>query len=66
MIAQKSAKIKACEQKEGGPVKHKAKFTAVVATGKEGEKFAIEHLEVKFMKLVDRENFEKVYLNVAN
>lgn len=66
VIAQKSAKIKTCEQKENGPVKYKSKFTAVVTTGSEAEKFAIEHLEVRFMKLVDRENFEKVYLQVAN
>jgi len=44
VINKKSAKIKACEPKEG-PVKYKLKFTAVVTTGNaDGDKFAVEHL----------------------
>jgi hypothetical protein len=35
----------------------------VVATGVEdGDKFAVEHLEARFLKACDMENFEKVYL----
>ena len=57
MIAKKSAKIKRCEPAG----KHKLKFTALVASKAEGEKFAIEHLEARFLKAGDMENFEKVY-----
>jgi hypothetical protein len=47
-INKKSAKIKVCEQTGTGLLKHKIKFTAVVSTPEAG-KFAVEHLEAKFI-----------------
>ena len=69
IIAKKSARIKQGERVEGKSVKHKLKFTAVVtARAEEGEKahMVIEHLEAKFLRQADMENFEKVYTSVSS
>ena len=64
-INKKSAKIKVCEQTGTGLLKHKIKFTAVVATPEAG-KIAVEHLEAKFIQKVDMDNFEQIYKQISS
>jgi S-ribosylhomocysteine lyase LuxS involved in autoinducer biosynthesis len=70
IINKGSAKIKQCERVAGKPVKYKIKFTAVVeAPLKEGETkkaYAVEHLEAKFLRQADMENFETIYSGLFN
>lgn len=60
-----SAKIKRCEAIEGKPANYKVKFTAVVeAPATEGDPkkvYAVEHLQAKFLREADLENFQTIY-----